>query len=666
MEKTKNTSKHLLLFDVDGTLTLSRKKILPEHWSYWKDLSKNHSLGIVGGSDFNKICDQLNVSKDELFQTFHHVFPENGLTGYIYGQEIPKQSLLSFLGEDKYAGLINYVFELFSTVQIPKKRGNFVELRNGMVNISPIGRDCSQEERDEFAVYDAKHHIRNKIVEKLREKFEDYNLDFTIGGQISIDIFPLGWDKTFCLQYIENTFESIHFFGDRTDPGGNDHALYNDRRVKGTKVTSPAETITFVQDLVVKWSRFGKVYLYDVLFVAGKLLATGDTTGYILIWEEKKDSECLPVKAAVGDDEDSVPNKENWKVIKTFSLNSDITYLAWSPCGKSVAVSSNKDELAIFDVAKGSKTFYSSAFRSFVNGISWDPRGGHFLATLSTDRKLDIVNVAKAQKVQSIGRVKFPATESPSFNIPEREFHIFHNSQLITFSRGLSYSPCGELLVAPSGVFEFADKNVNGSFVFSRAGLAEGVPLLFLRNLIPTSRVAFSPVYYKLRHESTANYSGLPYRVVFAICDTNTVHIYDSQTDVAISYVDKIHYDALTDMSWSHDGRMLIISSLEGYNSFLSFKVDGLGEILEEAPTQFSSPQMFTYKEKVIKKRTKKATTKAPENVNNEIGCGQISEVVSNGVEQESGVVNNEVVKVKKATLKFVQKSKVNAIEEAE
>jgi len=33
-------------------------------------------------------------------------------------------------------------------------RGTFIEFRNGMLNVSPIGRNCSQEERDEFERYD--------------------------------------------------------------------------------------------------------------------------------------------------------------------------------------------------------------------------------------------------------------------------------------------------------------------------------------------------------------------------------------------------------------------------------------------------------------------------------------------------------------------------------
>ena len=33
-------------------------------------------------------------------------------------------------------------------------RGTFIEFRNGMINVSPVGRNCSKEERDSFEVYD--------------------------------------------------------------------------------------------------------------------------------------------------------------------------------------------------------------------------------------------------------------------------------------------------------------------------------------------------------------------------------------------------------------------------------------------------------------------------------------------------------------------------------
>ena len=51
----------------------------------------------------------------------------------------------------------------------------------------------------------------------LKQMFADYNLTYSIGGQISFDVFPTGWDKTYCLRHVEDEgFEEIHFFGDKT------------------------------------------------------------------------------------------------------------------------------------------------------------------------------------------------------------------------------------------------------------------------------------------------------------------------------------------------------------------------------------------------------------------------------------------------------------------
>ena len=60
--------------------------------------------------------------------------------------------------------------------------------------------------------------IREQFVAALRQRFpvEQHRLTFSIGGQISIDIFPAGWDKTYCLRYLTPRYQKIHFFGDKT------------------------------------------------------------------------------------------------------------------------------------------------------------------------------------------------------------------------------------------------------------------------------------------------------------------------------------------------------------------------------------------------------------------------------------------------------------------
>ena len=119
--------------------------------------------------------------------------------------------------DEKLNKFINFCLRYLSELDIPVKRGTFIEFRSGMINICPAGRNCSQKERDAFGIYDKEHHVREKMVEVLEKEFADFNFVYLIGGQISFDVVPKGWDKTYCLQFLKD-YDEIHFFGDKTMP----------------------------------------------------------------------------------------------------------------------------------------------------------------------------------------------------------------------------------------------------------------------------------------------------------------------------------------------------------------------------------------------------------------------------------------------------------------
>ena len=165
----------------------------------------------------------------------------------------PHELLAPHSGDAKLKPLINFILHYIADLDIPVKRGTFIEFRNGMLNVSPIGRNCSQAERDEFEQLDKQHGWRPAMVEVLREKFAELDLTYSIGGQISFDVFPRGWDKTFSLQYIEPPHESgiseVHFFGDKTYKGGNDYEIYESPKTIGHAVGCPADTLRICNEL---------------------------------------------------------------------------------------------------------------------------------------------------------------------------------------------------------------------------------------------------------------------------------------------------------------------------------------------------------------------------------------------------------------------------------
>ena len=128
---------------------------------------------------------------------FDYCFPENGLLAFKDGVEIGRTSFLDHIGEERLKKLVNFILQYFSKLELPQKRGTFIEFRNGMLNVSPIGRNCSRQERNAFEKYDLEHNVRKTLVAALQKEFaEDFGLTFSIGGQISFDVFPTGWDKT--------------------------------------------------------------------------------------------------------------------------------------------------------------------------------------------------------------------------------------------------------------------------------------------------------------------------------------------------------------------------------------------------------------------------------------------------------------------------------------
>jgi len=215
-----------------------------------RDLRKKVAIGFVGGSDFVKISEQLSINGNNITEDFDFAFAENGLTAYRLGAPLASQSFIKYVGEERYKKLVNFILHYIADLDIPIKRGTFIEFRNGMVNVSPLGRNATIQERLEFEAYDKIHGLRTAFISILREKFADYNLTFSIGGKISFDIFPTGWDKTYCLRHVESdNFEEIHFFGDKTYKGGNDYEIFTDSRVIGHTVTSPADTARILNEM---------------------------------------------------------------------------------------------------------------------------------------------------------------------------------------------------------------------------------------------------------------------------------------------------------------------------------------------------------------------------------------------------------------------------------
>ena len=202
------------IFDVDGTLTPSRKKITPEFFDEFFQFTEENDVYLVTGSDRDKTLEQITP---EIYNNCKRVYNCSGSDVYegdknVYRNdwELPEK-VERFLQDE------------LDFSQFPIRNGNHIERRPGGVNFSILGRDPDpMKGREEYIKWNKIHSERRFIALRILDMFPD--LSVALGGQTGIDIGPLGADKSQILRDF-TADDEIHFFGDRMEPGGNDYSL---------------------------------------------------------------------------------------------------------------------------------------------------------------------------------------------------------------------------------------------------------------------------------------------------------------------------------------------------------------------------------------------------------------------------------------------------------
>lgn len=286
--------------------------------------------------------------------------------------------------------------------------------------------------------------------------------------------------------------------------------------------------------------------------------------------------------------DDIPPNKETWTRQCVIRHMQDVNFVCFSPDGLRIASVSRDDSLAVHIVETGKKVWKVDHFRFFPNGVVWHP-SGKYIATMSTDRRMDVVDAQKGTRLRSLHSVELPEIEMPISNDPpicmkQKLYRVFHDDQLNSFVRGADFSPCGELLFAPAVHLEISANNFYGTFVFNSQDLGLCRPTALLPSVKPTIMVKCCPVCFELKSPTNDNFLKLPYRLIFAVMGKESILLYSSQQQRPFAYFDNLQLDSLTCMSWTPDGRVLVISSQEGYNTFITMDDEAFGKPCNPKP----------------------------------------------------------------------------------
>lgn len=110
----------IALFDVDQTLTPARRTIEQSMIDCLKKvMDKGVAIGIVSGSDLNKVTEQVG---NEMVKNVDYTFSENGLYSLKRGEFFSKRSISDELGEEKLKKFINFCLRYIADLDIPIKR----------------------------------------------------------------------------------------------------------------------------------------------------------------------------------------------------------------------------------------------------------------------------------------------------------------------------------------------------------------------------------------------------------------------------------------------------------------------------------------------------------------------------------------------------------------
>jgi phosphomannomutase len=206
----------IFLFDVDGTLTLPRKRMSVEFAQLFDILVDQEGVYLVSGSDIEKIKEQVPHS---ILERCSGIFASSANEFWI-GSKLQYENV--YAPSD---GVIEFLTDSLASSEYGTKTGKHIEHRPGMINFSTVGRSATSKQRAEYNRWDRGSQERKKIATELMAKHPE--LDVKVGGEISIDIYPVGLDKSQAVQYLREEYGGcqIVFFGDRTDKEGNDYSV---------------------------------------------------------------------------------------------------------------------------------------------------------------------------------------------------------------------------------------------------------------------------------------------------------------------------------------------------------------------------------------------------------------------------------------------------------
>lgn len=226
--------KKVLSFDIDDTLNVAKTEIAPEMAKVLKNCLDHFKICPISGQKFDQFIIQIvnplvaaGATPEQLRNL--HLFVAQGTQYYRYNGTDWEQVYNHPLTDEqieKVSAAIEEAAKSLGYWEADKlKAGDeIIENRLSQVTFSALGQKAGTEEK---YAWDQDHKKREAIVAKCKELAPEF--EYEIGGTTSINAFIPGMNKVFGMTNllkelgVEKT--DVLYFGDMTQPGGNDYPV---------------------------------------------------------------------------------------------------------------------------------------------------------------------------------------------------------------------------------------------------------------------------------------------------------------------------------------------------------------------------------------------------------------------------------------------------------
>ena len=224
--------KKVLSFDVDQTLNVAKTPITDDIANLLLECLNHFEICPISGQKFDQfmiqIVDRLpNPTPEQLSHL--HLFVAQGTQYYRFENGEWKQVYNYPLTDEQVEKITNAIEQSARELGLWEEDklqpgDEIIENRMSQVTFSALGQKASNEAK---YAWDPDHQKRDKIAARCKELASEF--EFEVAGTTSINAVTPGMNKSFgmtkLLEELKVEKSDVLYFGDMTQPGGNDYPV---------------------------------------------------------------------------------------------------------------------------------------------------------------------------------------------------------------------------------------------------------------------------------------------------------------------------------------------------------------------------------------------------------------------------------------------------------